>query len=228
VGSAEVKLNCPHCGAANRVSPADPLCHHCGERLDEALPPPPTIRLPPAPAFPDTVKLPPRAPGKARPRRASSAHPQGEAVTPQGSGFNDAAKALKAAIAIGYVLFMLAKFLMPEGHQGSSGGWQGPGVVPPGPRSWTTPLHGAAARGDAALVKQLTSRAGAVNLRDSEGRTPLHLAAMEHQLQVAKVLIARGAQINARDSRRHTPLHYATQANDAQMKRLLLGHGAVP
>jgi ankyrin repeat protein/Tfp pilus assembly protein PilF len=68
-----------------------------------------------------------------------------------------------------------------------------------------TPLHIAAACGNADVVVYLISNGADVNARAEDGHTPLHSAS---SAEVVKILLSAGADVNARDSDRgFTPLH---------------------
>ena len=95
-----------------------------------------------------------------------------------------------------------------------------------------TPLHDAAARGDAAGAARALARGAAVDarIRSDEaynaewGGTALHLAARDGHGAIARRLLEAGAEPGARNERDATPLHRATR--HPRIARLLLEHGA--
>ncbi|XP_068459312.1 ankyrin repeat domain-containing protein 12 isoform X2 [Clinocottus analis] len=88
-----------------------------------------------------------------------------------------------------------------------------------------TPLHMAAIRGDAKLVKELISLGADVNVKDFAGWTPLHEACNLGYYDVAKVLIAAGAEVNTQGLDDDTPLHDASSSGHTDIVKLLLRHG---
>lgn len=92
-----------------------------------------------------------------------------------------------------------------------------------------TPLHFAAARGDATLAALLLTNRADVNMRSIYDETPLDVAAALGRIQVAGLLLAAGADPNAvASSQAGTPLHLAAGAGHREMVKLLLEHGANP
>ncbi|KAM6948366.1 ankyrin repeat domain-containing protein 12 [Aplochiton taeniatus] len=88
-----------------------------------------------------------------------------------------------------------------------------------------TPLHMAAIRGDAKLVKELISLGADVNVKDFAGWTPLHEACNLGYYDVAKVLIGAGAEVNTQGLDDDTPLHDASSSGHKDIVKLLLRHG---
>ena len=97
-----------------------------------------------------------------------------------------------------------------------------------------TPLHYAAARSDAEVVRQLLERGADATARDDRMRTPLY-AMMDGELaytgeavdpEVFRLLIENGADVNARDVHGETPLYPAAQRDHPEGVRMLLAHGA--
>ena len=84
-----------------------------------------------------------------------------------------------------------------------------------------TPLHKAAAAGDAEKVKRLIAGGADVNAKGRDGSAPLHAAADEPE--VARMLIESGANVNAKAADGDTPLH---QADEPEVAALLLANGA--
>ena len=75
-----------------------------------------------------------------------------------------------------------------------------------------TPLHGAAAFNDPAVVALLLDRGTAVNARDNVGTTPLHEAARWNaNPAVVALLLDRGADATLRDKRNRRPADYAKE-----------------
>ena len=84
-----------------------------------------------------------------------------------------------------------------------------------------TPLHQAAAAGDAAEVRRLLAAGADVNAKGRDGSAPLHAAADEPE--IARLLLAAGANVNAKALDDDTPLH---QADEPEVTALLLANGA--
>ncbi len=97
-----------------------------------------------------------------------------------------------------------------------------------------TPLHVAAALGEAAIAELLIQHAAHVDALGHSGQTPLHVAAKEGRVAVADVLLRHGADVNATCKRTwddeylesETPLHVAVAFLQPAMVRFLLSHGA--
>ena len=90
----------------------------------------------------------------------------------------------------------------------------------------TTPLHAAAAAGQAEVVRQLLTAGAALEAGDDRDRTPLHHAAQAGKEATVEVLLAAGAALEARDELDRTPLHFAAQAGEAATVQVLLAAGA--
>lgn len=101
-----------------------------------------------------------------------------------------------------------------------------------------TPLHGAAARHDPALVRTLLAAGADVNARNRRGAQPLHYAvdAMPGsrcwdpvaQRETVALLLAARADPNAIDKNGTSPLHRAVRNRCAAAVEELLAGGADP
>ncbi len=93
-----------------------------------------------------------------------------------------------------------------------------------------TPLHRAASKGKAELVKALIEAGANVNAKIKSGlrrgETPLHQAAYSGHTEVVKALIEAGAEANAKDKDSQTPLHKAGYRGNAEVVKLLIKAGA--
>ena len=89
-----------------------------------------------------------------------------------------------------------------------------------------SPLHTAAAKGDAEEIKLLLSEGVDVNCKDNDDYTPLFYAVWRKNIEMAKLLLTGGAKVNLSDRVKGTPLHYAVWFNDKDMVELLVGEGA--
>ena len=90
----------------------------------------------------------------------------------------------------------------------------------------TTPLHAAAAAGQADVVRQLLTAGAALEAGDNRDRTPLHHAAAAGHVEVVESLLAAGAALEARDNRGRRPVHHAAGAGHVELVALLLAAGA--
>jgi cytohesin len=98
-----------------------------------------------------------------------------------------------------------------------------PGVIRSLDDNSQNPLHIAAARGQAGMVKLLLGKGAGVNDRAYNQFTPLHLAT---DPGVIRLLIAHKADIEAKASIGRTVLQGAAENNDRRKVRLLLAAGA--
>jgi hypothetical protein len=92
-------------------------------------------------------------------------------------------------------------------------------------KGWT-PLHWAAGRGYAEIVRLLLEYGADANARDKDARTPLHFASGFGRADVVLLLLEHGADVNAKNKDGRTPLHIAASWGYADVARLLLGYGA--
>lgn len=93
-----------------------------------------------------------------------------------------------------------------------------------------TPLHTAAAKGQAAAAALLIELGADINAATPDGVTPLHAAAVSGETRALAVLFDRGADLDARttDQTAFTPLHTAVFAGRVDVIDLLLQQGADP
>ncbi len=89
-------------------------------------------------------------------------------------------------------------------------------------------LHGAAARGDAAELRQLLAAGSPPDSRDARGRTALHVAAFASRLDAARALVEGGADPNALEGQRYDVVTIAAVKDDLPMLRLALSLGTRP
>lgn len=90
-----------------------------------------------------------------------------------------------------------------------------------------TPLHMAAASGNAYVVHWLILHGADLDARNNAGGTPLHTLAYSDQApDAARVLVENGADIHAKDCDGWTPLHKAAFWWRAAAVRLLVELGA--
>ena len=91
------------------------------------------------------------------------------------------------------------------------------------------PLHVAAERGSATVVRALVTAGADANATTARGATPLMLAAAAGDTETLGALLEAGAQANARETERgHTALMFAAAADRLPAVRLLLARGADP
>ena len=89
-----------------------------------------------------------------------------------------------------------------------------------------TPLHAAAWRGDANVLKALVAAGSRVDMPGHCGETALAIASSRADLAAARCLLELGASIGAGDERGQTPLHAAARSSVVQAVELLLHSGA--
>ena len=101
------------------------------------------------------------------------------------------------------------------------------GLLTPDVKSLDQSLLGAAADGDALLVKQLLARSADVNAQDRLlGDTPLIKAVSGNHLAVARILLNAGANPNYQNHADISAFLLAALKGQTDMVRLLLDHGA--
>jgi ankyrin len=88
------------------------------------------------------------------------------------------------------------------------------------------PLHRAAAKGHAGVVRILLKAGAKDSPSGVVGAHSMHLAAQEGHLEVVTTLLDAGWEVNVRDAIRATPLHVAALAGQAKVVALLLERGA--
>jgi ankyrin repeat protein len=93
-----------------------------------------------------------------------------------------------------------------------------------------TPLHYAAASGDADETRELIAAGVDPSLQDDDGWSPLHFAAQACSPRVTELLLAAGAQVDSRDAWGNTPLFRAVfnSRGDGSVILLLRAAGANP
>jgi ankyrin repeat protein len=89
-----------------------------------------------------------------------------------------------------------------------------------------TPLHVAAAEGDAQLTRVLVQLGGEVDAADESHQTPLHTAALAGQGELVKLLLRREASVTVTDARQQTPLHAAGRGGSDTAALALIDAGA--
>jgi ankyrin repeat protein len=89
-----------------------------------------------------------------------------------------------------------------------------------------TPLHAAAAAGDAATVGKLLSAGAAIDARDGSGATALLVATHANRVEAAKALVDAGADVNAKDNIEDSPYLYAGARGHLEILKMTLAHGA--
>ena len=90
-----------------------------------------------------------------------------------------------------------------------------------------TPMHAAAAAGQADILSLLIQGGVDVNSWDNGDRTPLFLAPYNGRLEAGEFLLNHGADIEARNTNNNTALIYAIDRDDIEFARMLLERGAV-
>lgn len=85
-----------------------------------------------------------------------------------------------------------------------------------------TPLHCAAAGGNARAAQLLLEAGARIDATDSGGATPLHKACLHNHAPTVGVLLAAGARRDATDAAGRTPLHYAVEHDSVAVLDTLL------
>jgi ankyrin repeat protein len=101
-----------------------------------------------------------------------------------------------------------------------------PGLIRARDKDGSTPLHCAAWKGHAEVVRVLLDAGAGINdhnKNDHWGTTPLHAAAHGNQFQAAEVLISRGADVRAKNLHGRTPLEETAVHNASKVAKLLAG-----
>ncbi|HEY1044224.1 MAG TPA: ankyrin repeat domain-containing protein [Telluria sp.] len=93
-------------------------------------------------------------------------------------------------------------------------------------RSGWTPLHYAAAGGDADIATLLLDRKANIDARAPTGTTPLMMAAQEGQQAVVRLLLARGANPYLVDNNKRTALRVAELADKRAIAKDIAAHMA--
>lgn len=93
--------------------------------------------------------------------------------------------------------------------------------------NWT-PLHWAAARGNASAATQLLQHNADVNPQDLAGMTPLYYACRQSRRWLLKPLVQAGADVQVCGLDGVTPLHFAAMKNWVSEVECLLNAGASP
>jgi uncharacterized protein len=93
-----------------------------------------------------------------------------------------------------------------------------------------TPLHDAAAQGQAERVRQLIAAGALVDAQDHDGWTALHFAAQAQSEIVVQLLLTAGARIDVPDSHGNNALFRAvfSSRGDGTVIEMLLKAGADP
>lgn len=126
------------------------------------------------------------------------------------------ARALEAAIRTGREVIALT--LLAAGTSANGG---------LGPRQCgTTPLHWAAARGSASLVRSLVKKGAHLLAPTEAGAVPAHVAAASGNYEALSALLECGTPPRVRDGARQSLLHYAVRSGDVAAVRLAARHGA--
>lgn len=90
------------------------------------------------------------------------------------------------------------------------------------------PLHLAAARGRACIVRLLLEAGAKTDAEDNYEETALHKAAINNRYGATWLLLNAGANVNSTDHKGNTPMHYAALVNSSEVVELLLEFGADP
>jgi ankyrin repeat protein len=92
-------------------------------------------------------------------------------------------------------------------------------------RTQSTPLMGAAWRGQTEAVKILLAHGAAINARNGNNETPLILAAKEGHTDIVRLLLDKNPDVNAKDGDGWTCLMWASWGGYAETVKLLLSTG---
>jgi hypothetical protein len=90
-----------------------------------------------------------------------------------------------------------------------------------------TPIHAAAATGQADILSLLIQHGADVNGQGDFGETPLFSAGRNGRFEDVKILLNHGADIDARNELNNTALIYVIISGDIEFARMLLEHGAM-
>ncbi len=93
-------------------------------------------------------------------------------------------------------------------------------------RTGRTPLHFAAANGDAALIDALLARGAKVDRAGPNARAPIHLAVAFGKLDAVRALLAKKPALDTPDATGDTPLHIAARLSDTAVAEELIAAGA--
>ena len=89
-----------------------------------------------------------------------------------------------------------------------------------------TPMHAAASRGHANILRLLLEHGADVGGQNKYGETPLHGASWNGKLDAGRCLLDLGADINARNDDDWTPLFHAAFHGQTEFARMLIIRGA--
>jgi len=89
-----------------------------------------------------------------------------------------------------------------------------------------TPLHTAAAEGNADIVKLLIQKGLHPGLADWFSNTPLHLASGRGHTEVVGILLARGANPHVKNNQSDLSLHLAADGGHLETARILIEAGS--
>ena len=104
---------------------------------------------------------------------------------------------------------------------------QKPSLVNARDKDGATPLHYAAAKGDAEIIRFLLSKKADVGACKKDGVTPLHVAVALGHKDAVEALLKAKANPNAKDKKGRTPITLA-QANGFTEIEQLLARGSTP
>ena len=105
--------------------------------------------------------------------------------------------------------------------------WLATAVVPPPEVAAADQrLADAAARADAAAVRQLLAAGADANAADADGTTPLHVAVWADDLATVQELLRAGAKADVANTFRVTPISLAAEHGNASIVRRLIDAGA--